>query len=84
MIVDFSEYPTEYDKARNKYAPIVADFSFYNFLSKDLSKDFPGVSGFSPRNLRYMRKFAESYADPSILQALLARIPYWSTVFKIS
>jgi predicted nuclease of restriction endonuclease-like (RecB) superfamily len=30
-------------------------------LSKDLAAEFPGVSGFSSRNLKYMRKFAEAY-----------------------
>lgn len=44
-------------------------------LAHDLGIDFPGISGFSPRNLRYMRKFAESYNNSSILQALLAKIP---------
>jgi predicted nuclease of restriction endonuclease-like (RecB) superfamily len=52
-------------------------------LANDLGNDFPGVSGFSPRNLRYMRKFAESYADPSILQALLARIPWWHNILLL-
>jgi hypothetical protein len=27
-------------------------------LAKDLGTEFPGVEGFSPRNLRYMRSFA--------------------------
>lgn len=29
-------------------------------LSHDLKTAFPDMSGFSPRNLKYMRKFAES------------------------
>ncbi|MBI5346275.1 MAG: DUF1016 domain-containing protein [Chlamydiae bacterium] len=52
-------------------------------LASDIGKDFPGVSGFSPRNLRYMRKFAESYADQSILQALLAKIPWWHNILLL-
>lgn len=52
-------------------------------LAHDLGVDFPGVSGFSPRNLRYMRKFAESYDDPSILQALLAKIPWWHNILLL-
>jgi hypothetical protein len=44
-------------------------------LAQDLGKDFPGVSGFSPRNLRYMRKFAQTYTDSTILQAVLAKLP---------
>lgn len=52
-------------------------------LAHDLGIDFPGVSGFSPRNLRYMRKFAESHNDPSILQALLAKIPWWHNILLL-
>lgn len=52
-------------------------------LAHDLGVDFPGVSGFSPRNLRYMRKFAESYDDSSILQALLAKIPWWHNILLL-
>ena len=32
-------------------------------IARDLEKAFPGISGFSLRNLRYMRKFAETYTD---------------------
>lgn len=49
-------------------------------LAQDLGKDFPGVSGFSPRNLRYMRKFAQTYTDSTILQAVLAKIPWWHNI----
>jgi len=52
-------------------------------LSKDLSMEFPGISGFSPRNLKYMRKFAESYPDFSIVQALPAQIPWWHNVILL-
>jgi hypothetical protein len=33
-------------------------------LAKDLGTEFPGVEGFSLRNLRYMRSFAEAWPDP--------------------
>lgn len=29
-------------------------------LARDLGTEFPGVEGFSPRNLKYMRAFAEA------------------------
>lgn len=32
-------------------------------LSNDLKKEFPSLKGFSSRNLKYMRKFAESYSS---------------------
>lgn len=43
-------------------------------LARDLQKAFPDTKGFSERNLKYMRKFAESYADTPIVQALLAQL----------
>lgn len=52
-------------------------------LAQDLGKDFPGVSGFSPRNLRYMRKFAQSYENSTILQAVLAKIPWWHNILLL-
>ena len=44
-------------------------------LAKDLGNEFPGVEGFSLRNLRYMRSFAEAWPDPRILQ-LAAKLPW--------
>ena len=44
-------------------------------LAKDLGREFPGVEGFSLRNLRYMRSFAEAWPDPQILQ-LAAKLPW--------
>ena len=45
-------------------------------LARDLQAAFPGVEGFSPRNLRYMRAFAEAWPDSSILQQLVAKLPW--------
>ena len=47
-------------------------------LSRDLRAEFPGVRGFSDRNLRYMRALAAAYPG-SILQEGLAELP-WSHV----
>lgn len=52
-------------------------------MSKDLGADFPGVSGFSVRNLKYMRKFAEVYPDSQIVQAVLAQLPWWHNLLII-
>lgn len=41
-------------------------------LSFDLSRHFPNDKGYSERNLRYMRRFAEEYPDFPILQVPLA------------
>jgi len=45
-------------------------------LSNDLKETYPEMSGFSPRNLKYMRKFAEYWADNSIVQRVVAQIPW--------
>jgi len=52
-------------------------------MAKDLAADFPGVSGFSVRNLKYMRKFAEIYSDPQFVQTLLAQIPWWHNLLLL-
>ena len=41
-------------------------------LSVDLTRKFPEDKGYSVRNLRYMRRFAENYPDFPILQVPLA------------
>ncbi len=46
-------------------------------LSADLRRAFPGVEGFSPRNLKYMRAFAEAWPDEPIVQEALAQITWY-------
>ncbi|MEO8288177.1 MAG: PDDEXK nuclease domain-containing protein [Chloroflexota bacterium] len=45
-------------------------------LAADLRAAFPGVRGFSARNLRYMRDFYRVYSDYSIWQAMLAKVSW--------
>jgi len=45
-------------------------------LATDLKQEFPNVGGFSSRNLKYMRAFAEAYPDEQIMQRYAAQIPY--------
>lgn len=45
-------------------------------LARDLRRDFPDMSGLSPRNLKYMRAFAEAWPDRSIVQQLVAQLPW--------
>lgn len=49
-------------------------------LSCDLKKAFPEMSGFSPRNLQYMRAFADAWKDRTIVQEALAQIPWRSNI----
>src|SRR5665213_713857 len=46
-------------------------------LSRDLQNEFPGQQGFSPRNLKYMRAFAEAWPETAIVQAPLAQLPWY-------
>jgi predicted nuclease of restriction endonuclease-like (RecB) superfamily len=46
-------------------------------LSSDLRTAFPRHQGFSPRNLKYMRAFAEAWPDDSIVQGTLAQITWY-------
>jgi len=38
------------------------------------------MKGFSPRNLKYMRAFAEAWPDESIVQEVLAQLPWGHNV----
>jgi predicted nuclease of restriction endonuclease-like (RecB) superfamily len=49
-------------------------------LSRDLSREFPGMSGLSPRNLKYMRAFAEAYPNEAFVQAVLAQITWYHNI----
>ncbi|MGX9672055.1 PDDEXK nuclease domain-containing protein [Mycobacterium sp. HM-7] len=45
-------------------------------LADDLRERFPDAKGFSPRNLRYMRTFAEAWPDWPMLQRSVATLPW--------
>ena len=45
-------------------------------LSTDLKNRFPGVTGYSPRNLKYMRSFAAAWPDPAFVQRSVAQLPW--------
>ena len=46
-------------------------------LAQDLRAAFPDMKGFSPRNLKYMRAFAEAWPDGEFVQAVLAQLPWY-------
>jgi predicted nuclease of restriction endonuclease-like (RecB) superfamily len=48
-------------------------------LAKDLQREFPN-QGFSARNLKYMRAFADAYPDQTIVQEVLAQIPWYHNI----
>jgi len=45
-------------------------------LSADLKEEFPEMNGFSPRNLKYMRKFAETWTESTIVQQPVAQLQW--------
>lgn len=45
-------------------------------LAADLSREFPEMKGFSSRNLKYMRLFAETWQDGQFVQQVVAQIPW--------
>lgn len=49
-------------------------------LSRDLRTEFPQMKGFSPRNLKYMRAFAEAWPNESIVQGPLAQITWYHNI----
>jgi predicted nuclease of restriction endonuclease-like (RecB) superfamily len=45
-------------------------------LAEDLGREFPGAEGFGSRNLRNMRDIAKAWPDASIVQQLVAKLPW--------
>lgn len=45
-------------------------------LALDLRRLFPDIKGFSARNLKYMRSFAEIYSEKDFVEAVLSRITW--------
>lgn len=45
-------------------------------LSADLREEFPDMQGLSPRNLKYMRAFAAAWPNRSIVQRVVAQLPW--------
>ena len=46
-------------------------------LSADLRAAFPEMRGFSPRNLKYMRAFAEAWPEREFVQQVAAQLPWF-------
>jgi len=46
-------------------------------LARDLRNAFPDMKGFSPRNLKYMRAFAEAWPDWEFVQQAAAQLPWF-------
>ena len=51
-------------------------------LSHDLKSAFPDMSGFSPRNLMFMRSFALAYPESEIVKQLVSQLP-WGHIIRL-
>ena len=49
-------------------------------LAQDLRREFPDMKGFSPRNLKHMRAFAEAYPDEQFVQEVLAQVTWYHNI----
>lgn len=49
-------------------------------LSRDLTSAFPEMKGFSTRNLKYMRLFAQTYPDLQFVQVTLAQLTWYHNI----
>lgn len=49
---------------------------FIDNLARDIKLDFPDMTGFSVRNLKYMAKFASTYKAIEFVQQVVAQIPW--------
>jgi len=52
-------------------------------LATDLQKAFPEMKGFSSRNLKYMRSFAQNYPNFEFVQEVLAQITWYHNIALI-
>lgn len=53
-------------------------------LAKDLKQTFPELKGFSVRNIKYMRAFAEAWTTEAIVQQAVAQIPWGHNLVLLS
>ncbi|MCX6112746.1 MAG: PDDEXK nuclease domain-containing protein [Proteobacteria bacterium] len=53
---------------------------FIEKLANDLQNEFPGMKGFSYRNIKYIKQFYKSYQSVTIGQAVLAQLPWYHNI----
>lgn len=50
---------------------------YAEWLAHDLRTAFPGMLGFSPRNLKYMPAFAQAWPDAEFVQQAAAQLSWF-------
>jgi len=53
-------------------------------LSKDITTNFPGSKGYSPRNLEYMSQFAKTYDNYASIRDFLSKVSWSHNVVLMS
>ena len=77
---DYSDWLTSLERqSRQGWGTKVIDR-----LSADLREEFPDTKGFSSRNLKYMKHFAEKCPDFRIGQQSAAQLPWFHIVTLIT
>lgn len=59
-----------------KQASVTWGGKFLDQLSRDLQIEFPGTQGFSVRNLKFMRQFAQTYPDLEVRKQPVSQLPW--------
>ena len=49
---------------------------FIDEVAKELKLEYPNTTGYSVRNLKYMKKFYTEYKDDEVMQQLVAQVPW--------
>lgn len=53
-------------------------------LAQDLSSAFPDMKGFSPRDLKYMRAFAEAWPSEEFVQQAVGQLPWGHNIVLLT
>ncbi len=80
MILLYHHIGTEILRSQDKHgwgAKVIAQ------LSRDLRYEFPEMKGFSPQNLKYMKRFAEEYSFEEIGQQAVDQLPWGHNIVLI-
>ena len=49
---------------------------FIDEVARELKLEYPNTTGYSVRNLKYMKKFYTEYKDDKVMQQLVAQVPW--------
>jgi predicted nuclease of restriction endonuclease-like (RecB) superfamily len=55
--------------------------NFIENLARDIKVDFPGIRGFSERNLKYMAKFYNTFDNLEFVQQAVAQLPWRHSIY---